>query len=98
MLLRPFMSLKLYASKLGHCPRCKSPRIRRSIREGPFEALRAHLFGYWPYRCIACDLRYFDRRRLVDPTRSEEPTRDTKPRPLRMPTMTATRTPALKAR
>jgi hypothetical protein len=35
------------------------------MREGFAETLYARVLGFWPYRCNACDLRYFDRRRVI---------------------------------
>lgn len=50
-----------------HCPKCKSERAHRSRRKGIFEKSLGRLFGLLPYRCDACDERYFGYRFHGDP-------------------------------
>jgi len=46
------------------CPNCGSDKVRRSVRKGAEDWLLHHLFFKNPYRCGACDERFF-RSRLV---------------------------------
>jgi hypothetical protein len=42
------------------CPNCGGAETRRSKRRGLFDRF-ASLFGYLPYRCESCDLRFLKR-------------------------------------
>ena len=44
------------------CPKCGSEMVRRSLRSGFIENLIYPLFGLRPYRCMACEERFIDRR------------------------------------
>lgn len=41
------------------CPYCESENVRRSRRQGLFEKSLGRLLFLHPYRCEACDARYF---------------------------------------
>jgi predicted Zn-ribbon and HTH transcriptional regulator len=42
-----------------NCPRCQSHRIHRSRRRGIFESRLLALLFIRPFRCLACDHRFF---------------------------------------
>jgi len=41
------------------CPACKSNNVRRSMRRGVLEILVLRLLLLRPYRCDACNYRYY---------------------------------------
>jgi hypothetical protein len=41
------------------CPSCGSNRVRRSVRKGPQDWVMHSLLFKSPYRCKACDYRFF---------------------------------------
>ena len=41
------------------CPSCGSHKIHRSLRKGPNDWVRHSLLFQSPYRCEACDHRFF---------------------------------------
>jgi len=41
------------------CPECRSTAIRRSQRRGLIERVVLPMFGILPYRCQACDTRFY---------------------------------------
>jgi DNA-directed RNA polymerase subunit RPC12/RpoP len=41
------------------CPYCESERVRRSRRSGALEKSLGRILFLYPYRCEACDGRYF---------------------------------------
>jgi|HubBroStandDraft_1064217.scaffolds.fasta_scaffold108030_2 ribosomal protein L37AE/L43A len=43
------------------CPSCGSESVRRSYRVGLIEKIFYRLIGLRPYRCTACETRFFDR-------------------------------------
>jgi ribosomal protein L37AE/L43A len=43
------------------CPSCGSESVRRSYRVGFVEKVFYRLVGLRPYRCTACETRFFDR-------------------------------------
>ncbi len=45
--------------QLPICPNCGSDRIHRSMRRGPQEWVLHRLAFLSPYRCEACDNRFF---------------------------------------
>lgn len=42
-----------------HCPKCSSERVRRSVRRGLREGVFLRFAGQAPYRCFACQARFF---------------------------------------
>jgi hypothetical protein len=42
-----------------HCTECQSHRIRRSRRRGILESSLLAMIFIRPYRCLACDHRFF---------------------------------------
>jgi DNA-directed RNA polymerase subunit RPC12/RpoP len=44
------------------CPNCGSESVRRSLRSGFIENIIYRLIGLRPYRCMACETRFIDRR------------------------------------
>lgn len=53
-----------------YCPYCHSDDVRRSHRQGILEKSLGRVLSLYPYRCEACDGRYFilGRRKLSGPT------------------------------
>lgn len=51
-----------------NCPRCQSPRVRRSKRRGVVEKAFLTLLLVRPFRCLACRHRFF--RSLLNPNAS----------------------------
>jgi DNA-directed RNA polymerase subunit RPC12/RpoP len=45
--------------QLPKCPKCGSARTRRSRRDNPKESVLRNLLFQTPYRCRACDHRFF---------------------------------------
>jgi hypothetical protein len=43
----------------GHCPSCKSRKLRRTHRIGILERALSKILGLRPYRCKECDDRFF---------------------------------------
>jgi DNA-directed RNA polymerase subunit RPC12/RpoP len=43
------------------CPKCSQERAHRSHRKGLIERI-VSLFGWYPYRCHACNSRFLSRR------------------------------------
>jgi hypothetical protein len=60
-------------SKSSFCPNCASAAIRRSRRQGFLEQVLHRVLFISPYRCNACDNRYFRLRLPVQP--AEKPPR-----------------------
>ena len=54
-------------SKSSLCPSCGSHGIYKSRRKGLFEHILYTVFFFGPFRCGACDLRYFRSRLSVPP-------------------------------
>jgi DNA-directed RNA polymerase subunit RPC12/RpoP len=44
---------------LPHCPHCQSKNITKSKRRGLLESMVLKLVHVRPYRCLACDSRFF---------------------------------------
>jgi peptidoglycan/LPS O-acetylase OafA/YrhL len=49
----------------GACPECRTKDVERATRRGLLERHVLPLLSLWPYRCCACDLKFFDFRRRV---------------------------------
>ncbi len=46
----------------GHrCPECGANHAERRTARNVFERAAAAVIGYYPYRCLECDRRFFDR-------------------------------------
>jgi hypothetical protein len=60
-------------NKSSLCPNCASAAIRRSRRKGFLEQMLHAVLFISPYRCSACDKRYFRFRLPVHP--AEKPPR-----------------------
>jgi hypothetical protein len=58
---------------MRHCPKCKSTEIHPSRTKSKFEQWRKQITGKRPFRCHACDLRYwgFDVSGPFDPAEVE---------------------------
>jgi predicted Zn-ribbon and HTH transcriptional regulator len=59
--------------KPSFCPNCASAEIHRSRRKGLLEQILHTIFLISPYRCKACDERYFRLRVAAAP--AEKPRR-----------------------
>jgi len=59
---------------LPTCPNCGSNRVRRSIRKGAEDFVRRNLLFQDPYRCRACDERFFGFRVPRNPHKEPHPT------------------------
>jgi hypothetical protein len=44
---------------LPHCPHCHSKNISKSKRRGLLESMVLKLVNVRPYRCLACDSRFY---------------------------------------
>jgi hypothetical protein len=55
---------------IRYCKACRYPLVRRE-RQGVFHRHFLSLFGFYPWRCPSCSLRYYLRQRTAG--RSEKP-------------------------
>ena len=47
-----------FAKKMKECPRCESSIVRRVSRRGFHEGIVHRLAFVWPYKCLACGIRF----------------------------------------
>ncbi len=59
------MSEPTQSNNFPICPHCGSNRVRRSPRRGAQDFLRKNLLFQVPYRCKACDERFFGFRTSI---------------------------------
>jgi hypothetical protein len=62
------------------CPSCGSHKVRRSVRKGAQDFVLRHLLFQVPYRCGACDHRFFSFRQPRHEPEPPAPSPPTDPR------------------
>jgi hypothetical protein len=66
----------MHDSDVSHCPVCTSDKVVLSRRKSFFERSILPIIGWRPYRCAACQHRFYRRMNPANEREAPEPVRE----------------------